>query len=74
MAANSQFESSHVHLCWNESPVPAHEELIVGRKDAAVEHVKRRLEQWRPATLQNYPALLREVGRDTTLIRPAGQV
>jgi hypothetical protein len=70
--ANSQFESRHVHFRWDESPVPAHEELIVGRKDAAVEHVKRRLEQWRPAALQNHPAFLREVGRDATLIRPAG--
>ena len=74
VTANGQFESGHLHLRWDESPVPAHEELIVGRKDAAVEHVKWRLEQWRPAALQNHPALLREGGRDAALIRTAGKV
>ena len=73
VAANSQFESSRVHFCWNESPVPAYEELIVGRKDAAVEYFERRLEQGRPAALQNHGAFLGEGGGDAALIRTARQ-
>jgi len=51
-----------------------HEELTVGRKDAAVEHIEWRFEQWRPAAVQNHPTFLREPSRDAALIRTAGKV
>ncbi len=53
--------------------MPADEELIVWRKDATVKHLKRRLEQGRPAALQNHGAFLGEGAGDAALIRTARQ-
>ena len=53
--------------------MPAHEELVVGRKDAAVEHLERGLEQGWAGALQNHGPLLRKGGGYAALVRAARQ-
>src|SRR5918993_3541288 len=53
--------------------MPAYVELVIGREDAAVEDLERRLEQRRPRALQDHRVLLREGRRQRALPRSAGQ-
>ena len=53
--------------------MPAHEESIVGREDAAIVHFPRRLQQGRPGSLQNHRPLLREAVVSSRRFGPPGR-
>src|SRR5580692_1322276 len=73
MSAHGNFEFGNVYLLRNHGPVPAHEKLVVRRKDALVKDFEGRLEQRRPAALENHRFLFRKVGRQVPPIRAPRQ-
>src|SRR6266540_2236292 len=72
MAAHRKAEAVDGDLGRNDGPVPADVELVVGREDAAVEDLERRLEQRRPRALQDHRRLLREGRRQRPSRGPPG--
>jgi hypothetical protein len=74
MTVDRKFERGNVNFLWNDRPVPTYEELVVGRKHAAIEDFEGRFQKRGPPALQDHLPLLRESARQFAPDRLARQI